>query len=91
MLSLGFVFLSLLLIPISVQAVPSFPLDVVPPRQELCFDLNFDGKVDFEDVQLVLVHFGSTERSSKWCSFVDFNSDGKVDVSDLARILSRCG
>ena len=48
-------------------------------------DANLDGKVDVNDLTIVLTDFG---RSGMIWSQGDFNGDGKVDVNDLTILLS---
>ena len=51
-------------------------------------DANLDGKVDVNDLTVVLSHFGQTGAS--WATG-DFVGDGKVDVNDLTILLSDFG
>ena len=51
-------------------------------------DANLDGKVDVNDLTIVLSHFGKT--SMTW-SQGDFNYDGKVDVNDITIMLTHFG
>ncbi len=52
-------------------------------------DANLDGKVDVNDLTVVLTNFGKTGGTS-WGTG-DFNGDGKVDVNDLTVVLSHFG
>ena len=52
-------------------------------------DANLDGKVDVNDLTIVLTNFGKTGGTS-WGTG-DFNGDGKVDVNDLTIVLSHFG
>ncbi len=54
----------------------------------LAGDANGDGKVDVNDLTVVLSHFGQTGQS--WSSG-DFTGDGTVDVNDLTILLSHFG
>ena len=47
-----------------------------------------DGKVDINDLTIVLAHFGQTGAS--WATG-DFAGDGKVDINDLTIVLSNFG
>ena len=51
-------------------------------------DANLDGRVDVNDLTIVLSHFGQTGAS--WGTG-DFVGDGTVDVNDLTIILSHFG
>ena len=51
-------------------------------------DANLDGKVDVNDLTVVLSHFGKSGMS--W-STGDFNGDGRVNVNDLTILLSNFG
>jgi probable HAF family extracellular repeat protein len=52
-------------------------------------DANFDGKVDVNDLTIVLANFGKTVGAS-WTTG-DFNGDGRVDVNDLTIVLANFG
>jgi uncharacterized protein (DUF2141 family) len=64
-------------------AIVGIPLGVHNPG-----DANGDGKVDINDLTIVLSDFG---RSGMVWSTGDFNGDGKVDVNDLTIVLSHFG
>ena len=51
-------------------------------------DANEDGRVDVNDLTIVLSHFGQTGAS--WTTG-DFVGDGTVDVNDLTTVLSHFG
>ena len=51
-------------------------------------DANLDGKVNINDLTIVLAHFGQSGMT--WVTG-DFNGDGKVDVNDLTIVLSNFG
>ena len=53
-------------------------------------DANLDGKVDVNDLTIVLSNFGQTTANVTW-STGDFNGDGQVDVNDLTILLSNFG
>ena len=57
-------------------------------QPQLPGDANGDGKVDINDLTIVLSNFGQTGMT--W-STGDFNGDGKVDVNDLTILLSHFG
>ena len=50
-------------------------------------DLNGDGKVNIQDLALLLINFGKTGSSLKG----DINNDGKVNIQDLALLLVKFG
>ena len=52
-------------------------------------DANLDGKVDVNDLTIVLSNFGKTAGMS-WTTG-DFNGDGRVDVNDLTILLTDFG
>jgi uncharacterized protein (DUF2141 family) len=52
-------------------------------------DVNCDGKVDVNDLTIVLSHFGQTAGMT-WTTG-DLNGDGRVDVNDLTIVLSNFG
>jgi hypothetical protein len=49
-------------------------------------DANLDGKVDINDLTVVLAHYNQTNGTS-W-STGDFNLDGRVDINDLTIVLA---
>ena len=51
-------------------------------------DANLDGKVDINDLTIVLTNYG---RAGMVWSQGDFNSDGKVDINDLTIVLTNFG
>ena len=52
-------------------------------------DANLDGKVDVNDLTIVLANFGKSTGMS-W-ETGDFNADGKVDINDLTTVLTDYG
>jgi hypothetical protein len=58
------------------------------PGSPLAGDANGDGKVDINDLTIVLSNYGQT--GSAW-SQGDLNGDGKVDINDLTVVLSNYG
>ena len=52
-------------------------------------DANFDGRVDINDLTIVLSNFGKTAGAS-WTTG-DFVGDGRVDINDLTIVLSHFG
>ena len=53
-------------------------------------DATLDGKVDVNDLTIVLTNFNRTGLTNGWTSG-DFNGDGQVDVNDLAALFSNWG
>ena len=64
-------------VPILIQLPPPIPGDA-----------NDDGRVDVNDLTIVLANFGQT--GAVW-SQGDFNGDGRVDVNDLTILLTNFG
>ena len=52
-------------------------------------DANRDGKVDINDLTVVLTNFDFTAGASRVAG--DFNGDGKVDINDLTTVLTNFG
>ena len=51
-------------------------------------DANFDGKVDINDLTIVLAHYGQTGMSWRQGEFA---GDGTVDINDLTIVLAHYG
>ena len=51
-------------------------------------DANLDGRVDVNDLTIVLTHF---DQTGMFWGQGDFNGDGKVDVNDLVIVLTSLG
>ena len=67
--------------PCGNTAFATAPLTVPLPG-----DANLDGKVDINDLTIVLAHYNQTNGMS-W-STGDFNFDGRVDINDLTIVLA---
>jgi hypothetical protein len=52
-------------------------------------DVNSDGKVDVNDLTVVLTNYGKT--TGMWWATGDLNQDGVVDINDLTIVLSNYG
>ena len=52
-------------------------------------DANLDGRVDINDLTIVLAHYGQT-GGMNWGTG-EFNGDGKVDINDLTIVLAHYG
>ena len=52
-------------------------------------DANLDGRVDINDLTIVLANFGKSTGMS-W-DMGDFNGDGKIDINDLTIVLTNYG
>ena len=63
-------------------------MPAVALRSGISGDANYDGKVDINDLTIVLAHYGQTGMT--W-SQGDFNGDGKVDINDLTVVLAHYG
>ena len=59
----------------------------ITPQATGSADLNGDGKVNIQDLALLLINFGKTATASKG----DINGDGKVTIQDLALLLVAFG
>ncbi|MCL6579962.1 MAG: hypothetical protein K6T73_11410 [Candidatus Bathyarchaeota archaeon] len=46
-------------------------------------DVNRDGYIDSEDVELISAAYGSRPGSTNWNPDADLNGDGRVDLSDM--------
>ncbi|NLB18731.1 MAG: hypothetical protein GX825_08405 [Syntrophomonadaceae bacterium] len=46
-------------------------------------DFNQDGKVDFEDLMIFALAYGSTPSSSNWDARCDLDQDNRIDFEDL--------
>jgi hypothetical protein len=57
-------------------------------RKYLPGDANLDGKVDINDLTIVLSHYGQT--GTTW-SQGEFTGDGTVDINDLTIVLAHYG
>ena len=53
-------------------------------------DANLDGKVDINDLTVILTNYGKTTGSDGWM-LGDFNGDSEVDVNDLSIVLTNYG
>ena len=58
---------------------------------KLLGDINSDGKVDYKDLYLILIAYGSTKEDPNYEPEADFNRDGKVDYKDLYILLKNYG
>ena len=72
--------------PANVGDFSNMPSMILRPY--LPGDANEDGKVDVNDLTVVLTNFGQTGRT--WAQG-DFNGDGQVDVNDLTVLLTSFG
>jgi thermitase len=54
-------------------------------------DINFDHRVDMQDVMLALYSFGSFPGHPRWNPVADIDSDGTVTMSDIVVILRNFG
>jgi hypothetical protein len=53
-------------------------------------DANGDGRVDINDLTIVLAHYGQTLAPGSWAEG-DFTGDGVVDINDLTIVLAHYG
>ena len=54
-------------------------------------DVNYDGKVNMEDLGEAALSFGSYPGEARWNPNADVNCDGAVNMRDLALIASNFG
>ena len=47
-------------------------------------DVNWDGKIDMDDINRMAAAYGSTPSSPNWDPECDLNGDGKIDIFDIA-------
>lgn len=47
-------------------------------------DVNWNGKIDMEDINRIAAAYGSRPGSSKWDPECDLNGDGIIDIFDVA-------
>ena len=57
-------------------------------KHSLPGDANFDGKVDINDLTIVLAHYDQT--GATWAQG-EFTGDGTVDINDLTIVLAHYG
>lgn len=62
---------------------------VTDPTAGISGDLDADGRVDFNDLTLLLAHFGESEGADVESG--DFDRNGNVNLSDLAQLLANFG
>jgi len=81
----------------TVPQLMTFPLEIVMENFGIyersshlifsIFDLNKDGKVDTQDVEICALAFGATLKDEGWNSSYDFDKDGWITVLDLQLII----
>jgi len=54
-------------------------------------DVNSDGKVDMEDITLLILKFGLNQYMPGWDPDCDLNNDGKIDMIDLIIVILNFG
>lgn len=63
----------------------------VPRVHAIVGDVNGDGKVNMQDISLVLDAFGSYPGHARWDPACDLNADLKVTMEDISIVLSNFG
>ena len=61
------------------------------PVFALVGDVNGDGKVDMEDIVLVILAFGSYPGYPRWNPNADLNNDSKIDMCDIILVILNLG
>jgi len=54
-------------------------------------DLNYDGKVDMQDVYVVIQAFGSNPAHPRWNLIADIDKDNRVDMRDIYLVIKNFG
>jgi hypothetical protein len=72
-------------VPIDLTDMPATILQTV-----IAGDANLDGRVDINDLTIVLAHYGQSVGPNGW-SEGDFTGDGTVDINDLTIVLANYG
>jgi len=63
-----------------------------PTASPLLGDVNEDGRVNVEDIQLVAGHWGaSASNPDHYDPRCDFDGDGNIDVVDIAVVAGQLG
>lgn len=78
-----------ILFPIPIPTLAE--VRVVDKDFHLRGDINWDGKIDDKDVELLVAAYGSIPGSPNWNPACDLNNDGKVDINDLAILAGNYG
>ncbi len=77
---------------LDLQGPPPIPPGLNNPAmilEDLPGDANHDGKVDINDLTVVLAHYGTSGSPlNVTYSEGDFNGDGRVDINDLTIVLA---
>jgi hypothetical protein len=54
-------------------------------------DINGDGIIDYRDINLVALSFGTNPTNPRWNSECDLNKDGVIDMKDMYTVARRFG
>jgi hypothetical protein len=72
----------------SPYVIDSINMDSYPlVKPVLCLiqgDVNYNGKVDLQDLVMLALAYGSSPGDTRWNPNADINDNGKVGLSDLA-------
>jgi len=60
-------------------------------RVSMLGDLNFDGKINIEDIVQVALAFGSLPGGTRWNFAADLNEDNAIDIMDLVMVALHFG
>jgi hypothetical protein len=81
----------------TISQLTTFPIEIIMENLGVyarssqllfsIFDLNKDGEVNMQDVEICSLAFGATPEDKRWNSSYDFDKDGWITVLDLQLIV----
>ncbi len=69
--------------------IDRYPL--VEPSNLIVWDVDIDGLIGFDDIALVVGHFGSSPGYSRWNAVFDINKDSYVGIDDVVNVAEHYG
>jgi len=54
-------------------------------------DINGDGKIDMQDIYILIQAFGSNPTHPRWNPITDINEDNRVDMKDIYLVITNFG